>query len=198
MFNQVESFEKEIANFYNAPFAVAVDCCTHAIELCLRHKNVMASTCPSRTYISIPFTFEKLKIKWSFEDYRWKDYYFLGNTNIVDAAVYWKEGGYIPETLMCLSFQFKKHLNLGRGGAILCDNINDYQSLKKLSYDGRLPNIPWAEQDIETVGFHYYMTPEIANLGLQKLPDAINTKAKQWSQDDYPLLPNMKVFNVHN
>lgn len=196
MFNYIDQFEKEVAKFYNAPRAVAVDCCTHAIELCLRYKNVMATTCPTRTYISVPFTFEKLKLKWSFEDYAWSDYYFLGNTNIVDAAVYWKENGYIKDTLMCLSFQFKKHLNLGRGGIILCSE-EDYSPLKKLTYDGRLPDIPWAEQDISSIGYHYYMTPETAELGLQKLPNAINTSAKQWTQNDYPFLPDMKVFNVH-
>ena len=196
MFDQIDLFEKEIAKFYNAPRAVAVDCCTHAIELCLIYKNILAATCPSRTYISIPFTFEKLKIKWSFENYNWNDYYFLGNTNIVDAAVYWKRNGYIPNTLMCLSFQFKKHLSLGRGGAILC-NEEDYLELKKLSYDGRIPNLPWAEQDIETIGYHYYMTPETASLGLSKLQDAIDSTPRSWSQDDYPFLPSMKVFNVY-
>lgn len=196
MFNQVEEFEKAIAEFYGSPYAVAVDCCTHAIELCLIHTGVKASTCPAQTYISIPFTFKKLGIRWTFENYQWNDYYFLGNTNIIDAAVYWKKDSYIPRTLMCLSFQFKKHLNLGRGGAILCESVDDYISLKKLSYDGRLPNIPWADQDIETVGYHYYMTPETAGLGLEKLPEAIKTIPRNWCHNDYPFLPNMKVFNV--
>lgn len=196
MFDTVETFEKSIASFFNSPFAVAVDCCTHAIELSLRYQKVQAATCPSHTYISIPFTFKKLNVKWSFEDVEWQDYYFLGNTNIVDAAVYWKKNGYIPGTFMCVSFQFKKHLSLGRGGVILCDNIEDFISLKKLSYDGRMPNIPWADQDINTVGYHYYMTPETADLGLQKLPTAINSEPKKWSWQDYPYLPNMKVFNV--
>ncbi len=197
MFDQVEQFEKEIALFYNAPYAVAVDCCTHAIELSLIYTDTKAATCPARTYISIPFTFKKLGIKWAFDDYYWKDYYFLGNTNIVDAAVYWKKEGYIPNTFMCLSFQFKKHLNLGRGGAILCDSHTDYIELKKLSYDGRIPNIPWANQDISSVGYHYYMTPETAALGIEKLQDAIVKEPRVWSQDDYPFLPDMKVFNVH-
>ena len=26
---------------------------------------------------------------------------------------------------------------------------------------------PWAEQNIDTVGYHYYMTPETAMLGIQ-------------------------------
>ena len=110
----VSELEKTVASFYGAPYAVATDCCTHAIELCLRlnphFKNV---TCPSHTYLSVPMTFEKLGLEWAFFDQYWKDYYYIGNTNIIDAAVYWKSNGYIPNTRMCLSFQYKKHLNLG-------------------------------------------------------------------------------------
>ena len=36
-FDTVEQFERTIADFYGAPYAVAVDCCTHGIELCLRY-----------------------------------------------------------------------------------------------------------------------------------------------------------------
>jgi dTDP-4-amino-4,6-dideoxygalactose transaminase len=96
---------------------------------------------------------------------------------------------------MCLSFQFKKHLSLGRGGAILCDNLQTYTELKKLSYDGRSPDQPWAEQNIDTVGYHYYMTPETARLGMAKLYDAIKTQPRKWSYVDYPFLPSMKVFD---
>ena len=63
-----------------------------------------------------------------------------------------------------------------------------------MSYDGRLPNIPWREQNISTIGYHYYMTPEIAQLGLDKLPRVINTKPKQWDILDWPDLTQMKVF----
>ena len=194
MFEIVDKFEKSIAHFYGAPYAVAVDSCTHAIELSLRVADVKAATCPTQTYISIPFTLHKLNISWSFEDNQWQDYYFLGNTNIVDAAVYWKENSYIPGTLMCLSFQFQKHLNLVRGGAILTDNYARYTTLKKMSYDGRLPGIPWKTQDIDMFGYHYYMTPETAQAGLDKINSVRNTTPRVWSYQDYPYLPDMKVF----
>ena len=96
---------------------------------------------------------------------------------------------------MCLSFQFKKHLNLGRGGAILLQNENDYDKLKKMSYDGRDLSKPWAEQNIDTVGYHYYMTPETAMLGIQKLPDKIKEQPKVWSYKNYPNLNEMTVFS---
>ena len=64
-----------------------------------------------------------------------------------------------------------------------------------MSYDGRLPNIPWREQDIDSIGFHYYMTPEIAKLGLSKLGEAINTPPRKWVYTDWPDLTEMKIFN---
>lgn len=194
MFENVKKFEDEIAKFYNAPYAVSTDCCTHAIELCLRYKKYNNITIPTHTYISVPFTLEKLNLNWKFERQKWKDYYYLSNTNIIDAAVYWKKDGYIKNTFMCLSFQFKKHLSLGRGGAILLQNKNDYDILKKMSYDGRDSSKPWAKQNIDTVGYHYYMTPETAILGLKKLPEAINTCSQKWDYKNYPNLSEMSVF----
>ncbi len=95
---------------------------------------------------------------------------------------------------MNLSFQYRKHLSLGRGGIILTDNEDSAIMLKKMSYDGRIPNVPWREQNIDTFGFHYYMTPETAVLGLKKLPAAISTKPKKWTVEDWPDLTQMEIF----
>jgi dTDP-4-amino-4,6-dideoxygalactose transaminase len=195
MFEYIKQFETQIAKFYNAPYAVATDCCTHAIELCLRYEGYNNTTIPTHTYISIPFTLEKLNLNWKFEYQEWEDFYYLGNTNIIDAAVYWKQNGYIENTYMCLSFQYKKHLSLGRGGAILLQNKEDYDILKKMSYDGRNPNQSWTEQNIDTIGYHYYMTPEIAELGLSKLYFASTNDPKKWNYLNYPNLKKLKVFN---
>jgi len=193
-FDVIEQFEKEIANFFGSKHAVAVDCCTHGLELCLRMQNVTHYSVPKHTYLSVPFLAKKLGITFEWKDEAWQDYYYLGDTNIIDAAVLWKKNSYIPNTFMCLSFQYKKHLNLGRGGMILTDDFESAQLLKKMSYDGRLPNIPWREQDIEIYGFHYYMTPETAQNGLNKLPNAIATEPIKWTINDWPDLTQMKVF----
>ena len=95
---------------------------------------------------------------------------------------------------MCVSFQFKKHLSLGRGGIILTDDAEAAIILKKMSYDGRVPNIPWREQNIDTFGDHYYMTPETAKLGLKKLPEAIASQPKKWTIEDWPDLTKMEIF----
>ena len=199
MFEIVKDFEKRIADYYGAPFAVATDSCTHALELALRfdrsHYNISQSkvTVPARTYISVPFTLMKLDIPWSFVNVEWKQFYFLGGTRIVDAAVLFEPKSYINGQLMCLSFQFKKMLGLGRGGAILCPNENEYNELKRMAYDGRDDDKPWAEQNIKTIGYHYYMTPETAQLGIEKLKTVKPNKL--WTSQDYPYLPEMKVFD---
>ena len=196
MTTSVEDFEYLIADYYGSKYAVATDCCTHAIELCLRYTEANNITCPNHTYLSIPMTFEKLGLDWAFTDTYWKDFYYIGNTNIIDAAVYWKKQSYISDTLMCLSFQYKKHLNLCRGGMILTDDYEASLTLRKMSYDGRLPNIPWAEQNIDMMGYHYYMTPESADNGIEKFQEVKNIKPKEWSYKDYPDLKTMKVFNA--
>ena len=193
-FEVVSEFEQKIAEFYGAPFAIAVDCCTHGIELCLRHQNVKSITVPKRTYLSIPFLADKLGIELKWKDENWKDYYYIGDTNIIDAAVLWKENSYIPGTLMCLSFQFQKHLSLGRGGMILTDDYDVAHELTQMSYDGRIPNVPWRDQNIETMGYHYYMTPETAHNGLNKLEEAKNTKPRDWVLEDWPDLTKMEIF----
>jgi dTDP-4-amino-4,6-dideoxygalactose transaminase len=196
-FEIITEFEQSIAKFFGSPYAVAVDSCTHGIELCLRHTKETKINVPKRTYLSVPFLAEKMGIEREWRDEEWEDYYTLnyGDKRIIDAAVLWRKDSYIPNTFMCISFQYQKHLSLGRGGIILLDNEEDFITLKKMSYDGRLPNTPWREQNIDTVGFHYYMTPETAKLGLEKLKQAIDTTPKKWLVTDWPDLTKMEIFN---
>ena len=85
-------------------------------------------------------------------------------------------------------------MSLGRGGMILTDDATAAKELKKMSYDGREPNIPWRNQNISSFGYHYYMTPETAQLGLEKLPQAIKDKPRKWVVDDWPDLTKLDVF----
>ena len=199
--NPIEQLEQQIAEYYGAPYAVAVDCCTHGIELCLRLLNEGDTkfdyqyTCPKWTYLSIPMTFEKLNLDWHFVDNEWEKYYTIGNTNIIDAAVLWEQNSYIPSSLMCISFQLKKHLSLGKGGMILLDNAEDADILRQIRYDGR-PDLdrPWADQKIELFGYHYQMTYETAQLGLEKFDDAVQRTPRHWTYKDYPNLSKYEIF----
>ncbi len=193
-FETVTKFENKICKFFNAPYGIAVDCCTHGIELCLRQQDIKSITVPKRTYLSIPMLANKLNIELKWKDDKWDEFYWIEDTNVIDAAVLWKKNSYIPGTFMCISFQFQKHLSLGRGGIILTDNKKAAVELKKMSYDGRVPNTPWRDQDINIMGYHYYMSPETAQNGLNKLEKAIITPPKKWSIYDWPDLTKMDIF----
>ncbi len=192
----VLEFEKRVADFFGSPYAVATDCCTHAIELCLRLATPNTKIlCPQHTYISVPMTFMKLGLDWEFNNEKWIDSYTIENTNIVDGAVLWEEGCYKSGTYTCLSFHYKKVLSLGKGGMILCDNYQDWRNLKSMTADGKdiTDNNIWTESDISTIGYHYYMTPETAQLGIDKLASVTKTKTISWQ--DYPDLKTFSVFD---
>lgn len=195
-FQTIKIFENKIAEFFGSPYAIAVDSCTHGVELCLRYIGENKISVPKHTYLSIPMLSHKMGLELEWRDEKWQDYYTLNYSDkrVIDAAVLWKKNSYQPNTFMCISFQFQKHLSLGRGGIILCDNEKDMIQLKKMSYDGRDPNLPWRDQNINTYGYHYYMTPETAQLGLDKLDEAIKTPPKQWVVTDWPNLTQMEIF----
>ena len=133
-FNVVTEFEKKIAEFFGAPYAIAVDSCTHGIELALRYTDAKLISVPRNTYLSIPFLAQKLNIELCWKDENWVDYYYLA-PSIIDAAVLWKPKSYISHTFMGISFQYQKHLSLGRGGILLVDNSHAAEQIKKMSYD---------------------------------------------------------------
>jgi dTDP-4-amino-4,6-dideoxygalactose transaminase len=72
MFDKIKKFEEELAEFAGAPYAVMTDCCTHAIELCLRYDRVRACKFTPYTYLSIPMTMHKLGIHYVYHDTEWQ------------------------------------------------------------------------------------------------------------------------------
>ncbi len=194
-FDKVFIFEKEVSKFFGSKYAISTDSCTHAIELCLRYLSIKKKIYfPKRTYVGIPLLGKKLNIKWDWIEDNWQDYYYIKQTDIIDAAVLWKKNSYIRGTFMCLSFQFQKHINIGRGGMILLDSRKAYDSLIKMSYDGRSREIPWRKQNIGQIGYHYYMTPENAERGIKIFKKKYKQKPKKWNYMDYPDLSKMRVF----
>lgn len=203
-FEVVTEFEKKVAEFFGVPYAVATDSCTSGIELCLRFVKANYISVPHHTYLSVPMLANKLGIELRWRDEDWKDYYQVytdGYVAIHDAAVAWEKDFYLNHTtesreshFVCVSFQHQKHLSVGRLGVILTSDREAAVQLKKMSYDGRLPGIPWREQDIDMFGYHYYAQIELCKLALQKLPEAIATEPRKWSIYDWPNLKQMKVF----
>ena len=53
-YESVDKFEKTIADFFGAPYAVATDCCTNALELSIRITDYANIKVPVHTYVSVP------------------------------------------------------------------------------------------------------------------------------------------------
>jgi len=170
-FNAILKFEQTLAAYTGAPYVVMTDCCTHAIELCLRYDRVKRTLFPANTYLSIPMTMHKLGIEYSYTDKPWiGEYQFIG-TRIWDSARKLSMGMYRSGQMQCLSFGHDKPLEIGHGGAILLDDEQAYQTLLRQRYDGRdLTVSPWQEQKVFEIGYHYRPTIEDAVRGLELLP----------------------------
>ncbi len=195
-YDVVELFEQRIAGFTGAPFAVACDCNTHAIELCLRRTGISDGLkVPHKTYPSIPMTLMHLGLKFQWSEEAWQGIYHLGHSKIYDASLRLKKNMYIKSTMMCLSFQFRKRLPIGRGGMILLDNEGDYQWFKKAVHDGRTPGALWKSDSIDMLGFHYYMTPDDAARGILLMEECLKDTEDLGGSDSYPDIRNFPVFS---
>lgn len=169
MFDKILKFEQELAEFTGAPHVIMTDCGTHAIELCLRHDCVTECSFTPYTYLSVAMTMHKLGIRYQYLDHAWQRWigeYQFQNTRIWDSARRLERNMYRPGAMQCVSFGHSKPLQIGRGGAILLDDTEAYESILLQRYDGRDLNItPWSQQLTFRVGYHYRPTPEEATQG---------------------------------
>lgn len=169
-----QMFEEELCEYTNAPYCVSVDSCTIALFLCAEYlkryvyKELPTVIVPTRTYLSVPQSFIHAGYNIKFKDISWKGYYQLDPTPIIDSAKWLTSNMYIPGSLTCLSFHSKKSLPIGKGGAILVDNINMYNWLKKARYDGR-SECNYKDDNIKFLGWNAYLPPESAARGLNLL-----------------------------
>ncbi len=201
----VTMFEDKVAEFTGAPYAVAVDCCTHGLFLALRYLwefipdiRDTAVFIPEHTYISVPMAVRQAGFNPHFRFDEWVGVYRLEPFDIWDAAVRWKEGMYQAGTTMVLSFQIKKRIPIGRGGMILLDNKKQADWLRLASYDGRdLTTGYHLPSHVHFEGWHFYMTPEDAARGLI-LMDKVIGEGDSGGWQNYPNLLEYEVFKRTN
>jgi len=161
------------------------DCCTHAIELCLRYDNVQETEFTPYTYISVPMLMHKLDIKYNYVLQQWSGEYHFRRTRIWDSARLCKPGMYRTGMMQCLSFGNGKPLEVGHGGAILLDDKRAYETIVKQRYDGRNLSQPWGSQKTISVGYHYKPSIEDA-VHAANLLAANNLKHTQEDWKKYP------------
>jgi len=175
----VEEFEEALCEYTKAPYAVTVASCSAAIFLCLqrfKYLNTHVSTIsvPKRTYPSVAHAVYHCGLKIRFTDEKWqkRGYYELYPLPIVDSAKLMQKDMYLKGDLMgmmvCLSFHSKKHIKIGRGGAILTENKADAEWFKVARFDGRHQK-PLHKDKLAFPGWNEYMLPEQAARGLEML-----------------------------
>jgi dTDP-4-amino-4,6-dideoxygalactose transaminase len=194
MFEKILEFENALAEFTGAPYVITTDCCTHAIELCLIYDNVRYCEFSAYTYLSIPMTMHKLNIYYKLKDVTWVGEYHFYNTRIWDSARRLEPNMYRKGEFQCLSFGHGKPLGIGRGGAILLDDKNAYDTIIKMRYDGRdLSITPWIEQQEFKLGYHYKLNPEECIQGLSALKNYIKENAYTPKHVEYPDCRRIKI-----
>lgn len=171
-----EDFEQELCEYTGAPFAVALNSCTAAIELALlwhRPKSVenwpFLVTIPAKTYPSVPMAALKAGFKVQFVDYGWRGCYQLAPYPVYDSARRFTSGMYIAGQFQCVSFSSSKILGIEQGGAILHDNREADAWFRKMRFDGRTEGKSIMEDTFDVIGHHCLMPPGIAAQLLLKL-----------------------------
>jgi dTDP-4-amino-4,6-dideoxygalactose transaminase len=190
----IEIFERKVADFAGAKYAVAVDCDTHGLFLSLKYLNATGTvTIPKHTYQSVPMYIRHAGCDVAFRDEKWEGIYQLEPYPIWDAAVRWRKGMY-QGGFHIVSFQLKKRIPIGRGGMILTDDAKAYAWLCKARYDGRDLTVSQWDDDADICGWHMYMTPEDAARGIilmDQIP-AENPDTATW--ENYADLSQKKLF----
>jgi len=213
-----EDFEKELARYTGAPYVLCVDNQSNALFLCLyywiqkrkkEHKSnfnyVEVIDVPQRTYPSVPCEVIHAGAQVNFtkvEGNTIKGAYQLTPSNVWDSALRFTADMYIPESMMCVSFTGAyKHFKLSKGGAILLDDLDAYNWLKKARFSGR-SECSYHEDDFDenpVIGWNFYMMPELSARGLLLIAQFYNADGTKKQNEDlelpYPDLSKFKIWS---
>lgn len=178
-FDALFKFEQDLAEYTGAPYVVATDGCTHAIELCLRYDRPQFLAFTAFTYLSIPMLMHQLQINYVHTSEEWTGEYQFHGTRIWDSARRLEPGMYRPGQMQCLSFGYSKPMQLGKVGAILLDDEQAYYTLSAWRSDGRNLRVqPWEDQVTFGVGYHYCPMLDDCVRGSELLPTITSANQK--------------------
>jgi hypothetical protein len=171
-----DDFEAAVAKYTGAPYCCALDNGSNALFLALKWWNVKGTeiTIPHHTYPSAPCEIIHagglVRFGHAADGFGCRPtiegaYRLLG-TPVWDSALTFTAGMYLPESFMCLSFTGPyKHLKLGKGGAILCDDPAANAWFRRARFSGR-NECSYHTDNLDMIGWNFYMMPEIAARGL--------------------------------
>ena len=181
----VRDFEAALCEYTGAKYAVTTNSCTMALLLAVRWYYIKRSeqTCwpklrqmssapieiPKRTYVSVPMSIKHAGLDVAFREEEWLGAYQLKPFPVWDSARRFTSGMYVPGQFQCVSFHASKILGDTQGGAILHDNDEADAWLRRARFDGRKEGVAPKDDHFETIGWHCYLSADVAARLLLKL-----------------------------
>lgn len=210
-----QDFEEELARYTGAPYVICVDNQSNGLFLALYYwlnvkkgkDNVFTPPLiidvPQRTYPSVPCEVIHAGGEVNFtkvDGETIKGAYQLTPTNVWDSALRFTADMYIPESMMCISFTGAyKHFKLSKGGAILLDDLDAYNWLKKARFSGR-SECSYHEDNFDenpVIGWNFYMMPELSARGLLLINQFYNADGTKKHNEDLELpYPDLSKFKI--
>jgi len=203
-----EDFEKALADYTGAQYAVTLDNMSNALFLALYYeyhvnKGITSDeiTIPNRTYPSVPCEIIHAGLKVNFKKVKGKTIsgaYQLEGSKVWDSALSFTADMYKPGSHMCVSFTGPyKHFKLSKGGAILTDDHDAYLWFKRARYSGRR-ECSYHDDNLDMLGWNFYMMPELAARGLLLMNQFYNTDGTKKQNADLELpYPDLSKFEIY-
>ena len=197
----VEEFESGLCAYTGARYAVTTNSCSMAIFLALKwamdRENFPDTDgdphieCESRTYCSAAMQIKHAGGYIWWRDEEWRGAYSFDPLPVWDSARRFTSDMYRAGQFQCVSFQTSKILGLEQGGAILHDNEEADTWLRRARFDGRLN----AEEKLpKQIGYHCYMSPSVAALGLQRLACLPKHNADQCGYEAFEDISKLPIW----
>jgi dTDP-4-amino-4,6-dideoxygalactose transaminase len=203
-----EDFEKALADYTGAQYAITLDNMSNALFLALYYehhinKSITSDeiTIPNRTYPSVPCEIIHAGLKVNFKKVKGKTIsgaYQLEGSKVWDSALSFTADMYKPGSHMCISFTGPyKHFKLSKGGAILTDSHDAYLWFKRARYSGRR-ECSYHDDNLDMLGWNFYMMPELAARGLLLMNQFYNTNGTKKHNMDLELpYPDLSKFEIY-
>ena len=207
----VKDFEKALCDYTGSKYAVTTNSCTMALLLSVawHHRNnpptpmideygsPFIDRChveiPSLTYVSVPMAIWWAGGRPTFRDEAWSGAYELKPLNVYDSARRFTSGMYVPGQFQAVSFHASKICGDTQGGALLHDNDEADAWLRRARFDGRTEGVAPKDDNFTQIGWHCYMSNDVAARLLLKLYSLPKHNA-DLPNDDYADLSQMDIF----
>jgi dTDP-4-amino-4,6-dideoxygalactose transaminase len=199
-FKVVRDFEAALCEYTGAKYAVTTNSCTMALLLAvawhmrgLEYDADRVVSIPKRTYVGVPQSIIHAGAKVEFRDEDWFGWYQLKPLPVWDSARLFTKDMYCTGKFFCVSFHATKILADTQGGAILHDDPGADAWLRRARFDGRTEGVPPIADKFDMVGWHCYMSPDVAARLTHKLA-TLPAHTPPLPNDNYPDLSLVEAF----